>query len=99
MASYAFHHLFLLRRRPPLRRGHRAYENISSILRCSASLRPPFSTVCVWVKHPVDGLEYEVHVSHAWTCTPQHQGLVPVTHVPDVLGLILVNRRVRISKS
>src|SRR5215469_5479289 len=65
----------------------------------SARLRAPFSTVCVWVKHPVDGLEYEVDVSHAWTCTPQHQGLVPVTHVPDVLGLVSINRRVRIGKS
>src|SRR5215472_16329926 len=64
----------------------------------SARLRAPFSTVCVWVKHPVDGLEYEVDMSHAWTCTPQHQGLIPVTHVPDVLGLVSINRRVRIGE-
>src|SRR6266851_4526419 len=45
--------------------------------------------------HPLDGLGDPFWLGHPWGRAPQHEGLIPVTDVPDMVRDILVRQEIR----
>src|SRR5262249_21981753 len=80
--------------------GHASRPRIENLFHGNTSAGAPLirGAVLPWMNYPLQRFRHKFGVSHPRTSGPVHQRLIAVAHIADVLGLVLVNDRIRITE-